>query len=174
MESPTVPIVVMGVTGCGKTTVGRLLARRLDVPYLEADDFHPAANVAKMQAGIPLTDADRQPWLAAIAEQLEDGAGPRPVVSCSALKRQYRDRLRQADPRVWFLHLVIDETAAVQRVAGRPGHFMPTSLVASQFAALEPLLGESGLAVDATRPSYDIVAAAVHQLIADDLLVVTA
>lgn len=174
MQSPTVPIVVMGVTGCGKTTIGTLLAQRLGVPYLEADDFHPAANVSKMQAGTPLTDEDRQPWLTAIAKHITSGPGPRPVVSCSALKRTYRDLLRQADPRVWFLHLVVDETAASARVAARPGHFMPASLVASQFAALEPLEAESGLAVDATRSPQDIIAAAVHELSAQSLLATTA
>ncbi|MBV8994910.1 MAG: gluconokinase [Pseudonocardiales bacterium] len=171
MKSPTVPIVVMGVTGCGKTTLGTLLAQRLGMPYLEADDFHPAANKAKMQAKTPLTDEDRQPWLSAIAKRMAASISPPPpVVSCSALKRQYRDLLRQADPRIWFLHLAIDETTATQRVKARPGHFMPASLVASQFATLEPLHAESGLAVDATRPPQDIIATAVHQLIAQGLL----
>jgi gluconokinase len=115
-------IVVMGVTGCGKTTLGTLLAQRLGMPYLEADDFHPAANKAKMQAKTPLTDEDRQPWLSAIAKRMAASIGPPPpVVSCSALKRQYRDLLRQADPRVWFLHLAIDEATATQWVKARPG-----------------------------------------------------
>jgi gluconokinase len=170
MDKPTVPIIVMGVTGCGKTTVGRLLAQRLGVPFFEADDLHPAANVAKMRAGISLTDADRQPWLAAIAERIAPGTGPSPVVSCSALKRRYRDLLRQANPRTWFLHLVIDEAAASQRVGARPGHFMPASLVPSQLADLEPLQGEAGLAVDATQPPKDIVTEAVRELIAQGLL----
>ena len=120
MDSPTATIVVMGVTGCGKTTVGTLLAQHLAVPYLDADDFHPAANVTKMRAGTPLTDEDRQPWLATITEQIAASTRPRPVLSCSALKRQYRNMLRQADPRVWFLHLVIDEATAFQRVARAP------------------------------------------------------
>jgi len=170
MTGPVTAIVVMGVTGCGKTVVGRLLAQRLGVPYLEADDFHPAANVAKMKAGTPLTDEDRRPWLAAIAKRIADDTGPRPVVSCSALKRRYRDLLRQADPRIWFLHLVVDEQTASRRVAARPGHFMPASLVPSQLADLEPLQDEAGLAVDATQPAEDIVAAAVRQLIAQGLL----
>jgi gluconokinase len=174
MDNPTVPIVVMGVTGCGKTTVGTLLAQRLGMPYLEADDFHPAANVAKMRAGNPLTDEDRQPWLAAIAERITDATSPRPVVSCSALKRQYRNLLRQANPQTWFLHLVIDEAAASQRVGARPGHFMPASLVPSQLADLEPLKAEAGLAVDATQPPKDIITAAVRQLIAQGLLTVAA
>jgi gluconokinase len=174
MDSPTAATVVMGVTGCGKTTVGTLLAQRLGVPYFEADDFHPAANVAKMRAGTPLTDEDRQPWLAAIAERIADTTGPGPVVSCSALKRQYRDLLRQAAPRTWFLHLVIDEAAASQRVAARPGHFMPALLVPSQLADLEPLQAEAGLALDATQPPKDIITAAVRQLIAQGQLAVPA
>lgn len=160
----------MGVTGCGKTTVGTLLARRLGVPYLEADDFHPPANVAKMRAGFPLTDGDRQPWLAAIAARITTGTGPRPVVSCSALKRRYRDQLRQADPRAWFLHLLISEAAASRRVAARPGHFMPQSLVASQLADLEPLQDEAGLAIGATQPPEDIVITAIRELAAQGLL----
>lgn len=170
MDSPTAAIVVMGVTGCGKTTVGTLLAQRLAVPYLDADDFHPAANVTKMRAGTPLTDEDRQPWLATITEQIADSTGPRPVLSCSALKRRYRNMLRQSDPRVWFLHLVIDEATAFRRVTTRPSHFMPASLVASQLALLEPLSAEAGLAVDATQPPQDIITAAVRQMIAQGLL----
>jgi gluconokinase len=160
------PVVVMGVAGCGKTTVGRLLADRLGIPYAEADSFHPTANVAKMADGIPLTDEDRQPWLAAIADEIRsDGAL---VISCSALKRQYRDLLRAANPRTWFLHLVIDQPIAVTRVAARSSHFMPASLVASQFAALEPLHGEPGIAVDATRPPEAIVASALEAMVSQD------
>src|SRR5215472_2979997 len=124
------PIVVMGVAGCGKTTIGRLLASRLGTPYAEADSFHPGGNITKMTSGIPLTDQDREPWLEAIADRIRrDG---RLVVSCSALKRSYRDILRQADPRAWFLHLAIDRETAIARVAGRAAHFMPASLVDSQ------------------------------------------
>jgi gluconokinase len=170
MDRPAAAIVVMGVAGCGKTTVGTLLAHRLGVPYLEADEFHPDANVAKMRAGIPLTDEDRRPWLAAIAKQVTLGAGPRPVVSCSALKRQYRSLLRQADPRAWFLHLAISEAAASQRVAARASHFMPTSLVPSQLADLEPLDAEAGLTVDASQSPEDIISAAISQLTAQGLL----
>lgn len=174
MNNPRVAIIVMGVTGCGKTTVGTLLAHRLGMPYLEADDFHPAANVAKMQTGTPLTDQDRQPWLASIAKRIAADTDRLPVVSCSALKRQYRNLLRQADPRIWFLHLVIDEATAAQRVAARHDHFMPASLVASQFAVLEPLQAEAGFTVDAVQPPQDIVTAAVRQLIAQGLLAVAA
>jgi gluconokinase len=170
VSNPAAAIVVMGVAGCGKTTIGTLLARRLGVPYLEADDFHPPANVAKMRTGSPLTDGDRQPWLAAIARQVTAGAGPRPVVSCSALKRRYRDQLRQADPQAWFLHLLISEAAASRRVAARPGHFMPKSLVPSQLADLEPLKAEAGLTVDSTQPPEDIITAAIRGLTAQGLL----
>jgi gluconokinase len=168
MITPPVPgpVVVMGVAGCGKTTVGRLLADRLGIPYAEADSFHPTANVAKMADGIPLTDEDRQPWLAAIADRISsDGLL---VVSCSALKRQYRDVLRAANPRTWFLYLVIDQPAAVARVAARSSHFMPASLVASQFAALEPPHGEPGLTVDATLPPQAIVAFALEAMVSQD------
>src|SRR5450756_2570911 len=108
-----------------------------DSPYAEADAFHPAGNVTKMTEGIPLTDQDRAPWLEAIGDRIRrDG---HLVVSCSALKHSYRDILRQADPRTWFLHLAIDRETSLARVAARAGHFMPASLVDSQFADLEPL-----------------------------------
>jgi gluconokinase len=154
------PVVIMGVTGSGKTTVGRLLAQRLWVPYAEADDFHPPANVAKMSRGMPLDDADRDPWLAAIAGRIAaSSADGGVVISCSALKRRYRDRLRAADPRIWFLHLSTDPPVIAERVAGRIGHFMPATLVESQFHALEPLgPDERGLVVDASRTPEQIVA----------------
>jgi gluconokinase len=158
----TGPIVVMGVAGCGKTTIGQLLAGRLGVPYTEADSFHPLTNIQKMHRGIPLTDEDRQPWLAAIAARIREDGGL--VVSCSALKRQYREILRQADLRTWFLHLVISQEAATARVAGRTTHFMPASLVNSQFADLEPLIDETGLAINATRRPEEIVSAALDAL----------
>jgi gluconokinase len=155
-------IVVMGVAGCGKTTIGQVLAGRLGVPHAEADAFHPAGNVEKMASGIPLTDQDREPWLAAIADRIRQDNNL--VVSCSALKRRYRDILRQADPRTWFLHLVIDLETAAERVSGRATHFMPASLVGSQFQALQPLHDETGLAVDATRPAEEIITAALTAL----------
>lgn len=151
----------MGVSGSGKTTVGELLSRRLGVVYAEADAFHPPANVAKMAAGQPLDDEDRRPWLAAIAAWIgaQDAAGTGGVVSCSALRYRYRDVLRAASPRVWFLHLAVDEEIVRDRVAGRgQSHFMPASLVASQFEALEPLRpDERGTVVDATAAPESIV-----------------
>ncbi|GAA2864931.1 gluconokinase [Actinoplanes cyaneus] len=157
-----VPIVVMGVTGCGKSTIGKALAERLGVPYSEADDFHPAANVAKMHSGVPLTDGDRAPWLAAIASSLGPGDL---VVSCSALKRAYRDVLRAGNPDAYFVHLVLTPETATARVSGRAGHFMPSTLVASQFAILEPLGDdENGIGVDATLAVEKIVEKVLSRL----------
>jgi gluconokinase len=138
----------MGVSGSGKSTVGAALARRLRVPFADADAFHPAANIAKMAAGTPLTDADRYPWLEAVGKWLqdhEDGG----VMSCSALKRIYRDRLRAHCPRIEFLHLTGSPALIAGRQAGRPGHFMPSALLKSQFDTLEPLAPyERGMAID--------------------------
>jgi gluconokinase len=141
-------IVVMGVSGSGKSTVGGLLAERLGVEYAEADDFHPAANIAKMAAGQPLDDADRAPWLDAIAGWIA-GRGERGgVVSCSALRRRYRDRLRAAGAGVFFLHLDGTPELIGARLAARTEHFMPAGLLGSQFEALEPLgADEPGAAV---------------------------
>ena len=151
--------VVMGVSGSGKTTVGRELATRLGVPYADADEFHPPANIAKMSAGIPLDDTDRAPWLAAIAGWLAEHRGTGAVVSCSALKRRYRDILRAPVGHLPFLHLHGSPEVVEQRVAQRPGHFMPASLVASQFADLEPLQAdEEGMVADLAEPVPAVVA----------------
>lgn len=142
-------VVVMGVTGSGKSTVGNALAERMGVPFADADDFHSPANVAKMRAGIPLDDDDRRPWLRTIGEWLTAHREGGAVVTCSALKRVYRDILREAAPGVVFLHLDGDIGTARERVAHRPGHFMPESLVQSQFDALEPLQDdERGVVID--------------------------
>jgi gluconokinase len=141
-------IVVTGVSGSGKTTIGQKLAGRLAVPYAEADDFHSPHNVAKMRAGIPLDDEDRRPWLDAIAAWLAGHAGRGGVVTCSALKRGYRDRLAAASPDVFFLHLDGSAELIAGRLAVRKGHFMPESLLRSQIDALEPLgPDESGAAI---------------------------
>ena len=133
-------IVVMGVSGAGKSTVGTLLAERLGWPFEDGDAFHPPENVEKMRAGTPLTDEDRWPWLAAIAARIAraraEGAGV--VIACSALKRAYRDVLRDGQADVRFLHLTGEPAVIMARQAARQGHYMPASLVASQFAALEP------------------------------------
>ncbi|MGH3685296.1 MAG: gluconokinase [Pseudonocardiaceae bacterium] len=160
----------MGVAGSGKTTVGLLLAERLGVAYAEADSFHPPANVAKMAAGQALGDNDRYPWLAAVADWIRDRnrVGQGGVVSCSALKARYRNLLRQADAGVWFLHLDADRGLITGRVAGRRGHFMPVSLVDSQFEALEPLRpDEAGAVLDASSPPEDIVRVAMARLSAE-------
>ena len=157
------PIVVMGVAGSGKSTVGRLLADRLGAPFIEGDELHPPANVAKMTEGVPLTDEDRAPWLALVADRIARDAAPDRgvVVSCSALRRRDRDLLRSAGQGPWFVHIAVDPVTATERVAGRKGHFMPDSLVESQFRALEPLLpDEHGLTVD-TAPEPDQVVSAI-------------
>ncbi|MEN2421435.1 gluconokinase [Streptomyces rimosus] len=164
MSTPHV-IVVMGVAGTGKTTIGPLVAADLDVPYAEGDDFHPPANIAKMSAGTPLDDADRWPWLDAIGAWAHGRAGQGGVVSSSALKRAYRDRLRAAAPGVVFLHLTGDRSLIESRMAERKGHFMPTALLDSQFATLEPLgADEAGVSVDVSGTPREIADRAVAAL----------
>src|SRR6476659_3211956 len=159
MDHPAPPLVVMmGVSGSGKTTVGAALAQRLRVPFADADEFHPQANIDKMSAGIPLTDDDRGPWLATIATWLAEHAAGGGVASCSALKRSYRDVLAAAAPQVFFVHLHGDPDVIAARVAGRPGHFMPAALVESQFATLEPLEPrERGAVLAVDQPVDDLV-----------------
>ncbi|MEV8451812.1 gluconokinase [Streptomyces sp. NPDC052095] len=164
MSTPHV-VVVMGVAGTGKTTIGPLLAAGLGVPYAEGDDFHPAANIAKMSAGVPLDDADRWPWLDAIGRWAHGRAGLGGVVSSSALKRSYRDRLRAEAPGVLFLHLTGDRALIEARMAGRTGHFMPTALLDSQFATLQPLReDEAGVSVDVSGTPEEITQRAVAAL----------
>ncbi|MFE6404221.1 gluconokinase [Streptomyces alboflavus] len=167
--STTHVVVVMGVAGTGKTTVGPLLAARLVVPYAEGDDFHPEANIAKMSAGTPLTDDDRWPWLDAIGEWAHGRAGLGGVVSSSALKRSYRDRLRAAAPGLVFVHLTGDRALIEERMRGRKGHFMPTALLDSQFATLQPLgADEAGVDVDVAGTPAEIADRAAHALAALD------
>ncbi|OAN41787.1 gluconokinase [Mycolicibacterium iranicum] len=151
------PIVVMGVSGSGKSTVGAALAQRLRVPFADADDFHPPENIAKMTAGHPLDDTDRYPWLEAIGAWLAqhpDGG----VMSCSALKRVYRDQLRQHCADIEFLHLSGSPETIGRRQASRPGHFMPAALLASQFETLETLEpDEQGVAIDVDQSIDSIV-----------------
>lgn len=132
------PIVVMGVSGSGKTTVGEVLARRLGVPFIDADTMHPPANIAKMSGGTPLDDDDRHPWLDRVGVWLADH-GEGGVVSCSALKRKYRDQLRAHCPHARFLHLDGSPELIGRRLAARSDHFMPAALLRSQFDILEPL-----------------------------------
>jgi gluconokinase len=153
----THPIVVMGVSGSGKSTVGAVLAERLDVPFADADELHPEANVAKMSRGEPLDDHDRHPWLEIVGRWLADHPDGG-VMSCSALKRKYRDQLRHHAPGTEFLLLTGDPDLIARRQADRPGHFMPASLLSSQLATLEPLApDEHGVVVDVDQGVDDIV-----------------
>ncbi len=152
------PIVIMGVSGSGKSTVGAVLAQRLRVPFADADDFHPPANIAKMTAGQPLDDNDRYPWLEAIGEWLAHHCDHGGVVTCSALRRKYRDQLRRHCPGVDFLHLSGTPEVIGNRQANRAGHFMPASLLVSQFATLEPLQSdERGIAINVDQNIDSIV-----------------
>lgn len=152
----TVFLVVMGVAGCGKSSLGQVCAAHLGLPLLEGDDFHSASNVNKMRSGVPLSDDDRQTWLDTLAAQLQ--AHPAGVVlTCSALRQRYRDRLRAAVPGLRFVFLSLTQDQARERVAARPGHLFPVSLVASQFETLEDPSSEVGvLRVDATRPLAEL------------------
>lgn len=157
-------VVVMGTSGTGKTTVGTALAEALGAPFAEADTFHPAANIEKMTAGIPLTDEDRWPWLRAISTWLEEHSESGGVVTCSALKRSYRDVLRTGDDP-WFLHLHGSRDLIAERMTTRSGHFMPVSLLDSQLADLQPLADdERGLRVDIAASPDEIVATALAAL----------
>jgi gluconokinase len=156
-------VVVMGVSGCGKTFVGEKLAEAIGADFLEGDSFHPPENIALMSSGHPLDDAHRAGWLDAIGKRLAEIAaeGDTAVAACSALKRIYRDRLRRHCPRVAFVHLAIDKETARARISGRKGHFMPASLVDSQFADLQPLdADEDGITLDGTADVSHLVPAA--------------
>ena len=160
-------IVVMGVSGAGKSTTGEALARHLGWPFIEGDAFHPAANVEKMHAGIPLNDADRDPWLHALAQELGrfEARGQSSVMGCSSLKRAYRDILRSGAPRVRFLMVHGSREVLVARLAGRQGHFFAPELLDSQLAALEPLQpDEDGKLVDMSLSIADQVAQALRLL----------
>jgi gluconokinase len=157
-------IIVMGVAGSGKSTVAEMLAERLGWPMAEGDDFHSPANRAKMASGRPLTDEDRKPWL----ESIRDWIGQTPqnaVVTCSALRRSYRDILRGARGRVRFLHLHGSTAVLSSRIGGRSGHFMPPALLISQLETLEPLgPDEDGTVVDVAGSPEEIVERALTQL----------
>ena len=162
--SGTHAIVVMGVSGAGKTSVGLAASALTGVTFLDADDRHPPENIAKMAAGIALTDADRAPWLDAVGTALRDE--PRCIVACSALRRSYRDRLRAHAPHAQFVLLEVPRAELAGRVAARAAHFMPAGLLDSQLATLEhPDPDEGVVVLDATRP-LDELAAAVAVLLA--------
>ncbi len=149
-------MVIMGVAGCGKSSVGEGLAARLGVPYRDGDGLHSAANVEKMRAGVPLTDADRWPWLDTVAVTLRDRAPI--IVGCSALKRVYRDQIRAgAGGPVTFVHLAGSRELIAARMAERTGHYMPLSLLDSQFAALEAPRADEGVTVDIGPPVSAII-----------------
>ncbi len=157
-------VVVMGVSGCGKTTVGRLLARHLEVPFIEGDELHPPRNVELMAAGIALNDEDRAGWLDAVAAELArrpEGA----VASCSALRRRYRDRLRRMVPALRFVHLRGDRAVLEERLAQRRGHYMPPTLLESQLQTLEPpSADEQPLELDITEPAEALARRAAQSL----------
>lgn len=156
-------IVIMGVSGSGKTTVGEVLAADLGWQFVEGDDYHPPENVAKMTGGTPLTDADRKPWLKALRERIDAAcvAGENLIVACSALKDEYRDFLEQHDPAcVFYVYLHGSEELIRQRLEGRKGHFMNPALLHSQFVTLEPPDGE--VTVDAA-PAPEVIVAAVRK-----------
>lgn len=148
-------IVVMGVSGCGKSAVGAAIAKNSGGRLIEGDAFHPPANIKKMSDGHPLNDEDRAGWLTRLGEEVAAALdkGEKPVLTCSSLKLIYRDRLRAAVPGLGFVFLELTRELATERCAHRPGHFMPASLVDSQFATLEPPYNEDRtLVVDATKP----------------------
>ena len=157
-------IVIMGVSGCGKSSVGAALSGALGIPYRDGDDLHPPANVAKMRAGEALTDADRWPWLDRVAGELARLAPV--IVGCSALRRSYRDRIRAgAGGPVCFVHLAGSREVIAARMAARSGHFMPTSLLDSQFATLEPPgPDEAAITIDIDQPMERLVADVLRQL----------
>jgi len=160
-------VVVGGVAGSGKTTVGAVLAERLHWPFQDADAFHPAANIAKMRSGVPLTDADRAPWLAGIAAWLDEriAGGESAVAGCSALKRSYRDQLLAGRPSAWLAFLEISRELAHARLAARHGHFFSVQLLESQFAELEPPRDEPRvLVLEATRSPDELADEIIERL----------
>ncbi|THD55991.1 gluconokinase [Phenylobacterium sp.] len=164
-RGPATVLVVMGVSGAGKTTIGAALAERLGWTFQEGDDFHPAANLAKMKAGKPLDDADRAPWLARVEAWISAqlAAGRSGVITCSALKQTYRSAIIGGRSDVILVYLSGSRQIIQQRLEKRRGHFMPSSLLASQFAALQtPVAGEKPIVVNIDQP----VAAQVDEVVA--------
>lgn len=170
MQYPATHLVVMGVAGSGKSTLAAALSQQLGWACAEADEFHPAANIAKMSQGIALQDEDRWPWLQEIRDWMTSraGEGQSTVLTCSALKQSYRELLSQAAGRVVFLHLDGGADLISQRMQGREGHFMPPTLLPSQLATLEPLtaqeLDAGSLRLDISRSPGELVAAVVNAI----------
>ena len=163
---PATSVVVMGVSGSGKSTVADLLVRRLRWEFAEGDEFHPAANVEKMRAGTPLTDEDRWPWLRRLADWIgeHERAETCCIVTCSALKRSYRDLLCDGHPSVWYAHVTADAALIRERMERRTGHYMPVSLLDSQLALLEPLADD--------EPGARVSGADQPDAVVDELLAV--
>jgi gluconokinase len=164
---PPVFVVVMGVSGSGKTTLGKGIAERLHWRFQEGDELHPRANVEKMSRGEPLTDEDRWPWLDAIGRWLDERAeaGENAVLTCSALRRTYRDQIREGRPGVRFCHVMAPAETLRDRLEGRRGHYMPASLLPSQLATLEPLADdEPGVVVAAEGDPAHVLDAALREL----------
>ena len=160
-------VVVMGVSGCGKSSVGSLLAQRLGATFLDADDFHPPANVERMRAGIALTDAQRAPWLDALAARLAAAhdRNEAVVLACSALKRSYRDALRRGAPGLTLVHLTGSPALLAERIGARSDHYMPPTLLPSQLATLEPPGDdERPITLDVAAPTDDLVATLLRRL----------
>ncbi|MFM5905225.1 MAG: gluconokinase [Micrococcales bacterium] len=158
-------MVVMGVSGCGKSSVGLELAKQLGARFIDGDDLHPAENKAKMSAGIPLNDNDRWPWLDLVGESLADSVPGGTVVACSALKRVYRERILAAAPGTVFIHLTGSRDLLWERMSSRPDHFMPVSLLDSQLATLQNLdIDEPGASYDIAQPVGAIVAQVITDL----------
>jgi len=152
-----VSLVVMGVSGCGKSTIAAAVAERTGAAYIDADDLHPVSNVEKMSKGIPLTDDDRMPWLREVGDVIARYRGERVVVACSALKRAYRDVIRERAGGVLFAHLDGPRELLASRMGSRSEHFMPLTLLDSQLATLEPLAGdEDGIVVDIDASTAEI------------------
>jgi gluconokinase len=167
MDAQPRHVVVMGISGSGKTTIATRLTERLGWMFAEADDFHPAANITKMTAGTPLTDQDRWPWLESMRDWMtaQAQAGRSTVVTCSALKRSYRDILTQAEGRVRFVHLLGDTDLILDRMKTRSGHFMPESLLPSQISTLEPLEpDEQGVRIENTGTPDQVTDLVIDQL----------
>lgn len=161
MKHRPIHLVLMGVSGCGKTSVANALTHTLGWPYAEADDFHPQANKDKMAAGIALNDDDRWPWLESLKTWMSNNAlaGNSSIVTCSALKRSYRELLAGAEGHVFFIHLAGDQELIASRMSMRVGHFMPATLLPSQFATLEPLeADEHGITLDINKNVPQLVA----------------